>query len=87
MKSEQTMNILNDEELGSVVGGYQVVFSDTGLNRDSWFVSYLTRRMVQDSIRQEVDRSSGIVPGEISVRGRAYSLTQVGDNIYVEEKP
>ena len=77
MKSEQTMNILNDEELGSVVGGYQVVFSDTGLNRDSWFVSYLTRRMVQDSIRQE----------EISVRGRAYSLTQVGDNIYVEEKP
>lgn len=43
--------------------------------------------MVQDSIRQEMDRSSGIAPGEISVRGRAYSLTQVGDNIYVEEKP
>ena len=87
MKSEQTLNLLNDEELDSVVGGYQVVFRDTGLNRDSWFVSYMTRRMVQDSIRQEMNRSSGVAPGEISVRGRAYSLTQIGDSIYVEEKP
>ena len=87
MKSEQTLNLLNDEELDSIVGGYQVVFRDTGLNRDSWFVSYMTRRMMQDSIRQEMDRSSGVAPGEISVRGRAYSLTQVGDSIYVEEMP
>ena len=85
--NERSPSLLTDEELNSVIGGYQVVFRDSGMNRDSWFVSYVTRRMVQDSIRQELDRSPGAAPGEISVRGRAYSLTQVGDNIYVEQKP
>ena len=78
---------LSDDELDSVLGGYQVVFQDTGVNRDSWFVSYMTRRMVQDSIRQELGSSQGVLPGEITVRGRSFLLNQVGDNIYVEEKP
>ena len=78
---------LSDDELDSVLGGYQVVFQDTGVNRDSWFVSYMTRRMVQDSIRQEFGSSQGVLPGEITVRGRSFLLNQVGDNIYVEEKP
>lgn len=84
--TSEGISALSDEELDSVIGGYQVVFRDSGMNRDSWFVSYMTRRMVQDSIRQEMDRAPGTAPGEISVRGRAYSLTQVGDSIYVEEK-
>ena len=78
---------LSDDELDSVLGGYQVVFQDTGVNRDSWFVSYMTRRMVQDSIRQELGSSQGVLPGEITVRGRSFLLNQDGDNIYVEEKP
>ena len=78
---------LSDDELDSVLGGYQVVFQDTGVNRDSWFVSYMTRRMVQDSIRQELGSSQGVLPGEINVRGRSFLLNQVGDNIFVEEKP
>lgn len=78
---------LSDDELDSVLGGYQVVFQDTGVNRDSWFVSYMTRRMVQDSIRQELGSSQGVLPGEITVRGRSFLLNQVGDSIYVEEKP
>ena len=78
---------LSDDELDSVLGGYQVVFQDTGVNRDSWFVSYMTRRMVQDSIRQEFGSSQGVLPGEITVRGRSFLLNQVGDSIYVEEKP
>ena len=78
---------LSDDELDSVLGGYQVVFQDTGVNRDSWFVSYMTRRMVQDSIRQELGSSQGVLPGEITIRGRSFLLNRVGDNIYVEEKP
>ena len=78
---------LSDDELDSVLGGYQVVFQDIGVNRDSWFVSYMTRRMVQDSIRQELGSSQGVLPGEITIRGRSFLLNQVGDNIYVEEKP
>lgn len=78
---------LSDDELDSVLGGYQVVFQDTGVNRDSWFVSYMTRRMVQDSIRQELGSSQGVLPGEITIRGRSFFLNQIGDSIYVEEKP
>ena len=78
---------LIDDELDSVLGGYQVVFQDIGVNRDSWFVSYMTRRMVQDSIRQELGSSQGVLPGEITIRGRSFLLNQVGDNMYVEEKP
>ena len=78
---------LTDDELGSIGGGYQVIFGSAGGNRDSWFVSYMTRRMIQDSIRKEMDASQGIAPGEISVRGRAYRLTQVGDRIFVDEMP
>ena len=84
--SSDGVSALSDEELDSVIGGYQVVFRDMDMNRDSWFVSYMTRRMVQDSIRQEMDRTPGSAPGEINVRGRAYSLTQVGESIYVDEK-
>ena len=78
---------LSDDELDSVLGGYQVVFQDSGVNRDSWFVSYMTRRMVQDSIRQEMGSSQGVLPGEITIRGRSFLLNQEGDNIYVQEKP
>lgn len=78
---------LDDDELDAVIGGYQVVFRESGVSRDSWFVSYMTRRMIQDSIRQEMNASSGSFPGEISVRGRAYRLTQTGDQIFVEEMP
>ena len=81
------LEALSDDELDSVLGGYQVVFQDTGVNRDSWFVSYMTRRMVQDSIRQELSSSQGVLPGEVTIRGRSFLLNQVGDNIYVEEKP
>lgn len=78
---------LSDDELDSVIGGYQVVFQDSGVNRDSWFVSYMTRRMVHDSIRQELGASQGVLPGEITIRGRSFLLNQVGDSIYVQEKP
>ena len=81
------LEALSDDELDSVLGGYQVVFQDTGVNRDSWFVSYMTRRMVPDSIRQELGSSQGVLPGEITIRGRSFFLNQIGDSIYVEEKP
>jgi biopolymer transport protein ExbB len=42
---------MDDEALSAVSGGYEVVFQEQGLNRDSWFVSLVTRQMVQNSIR------------------------------------
>ena len=77
---------LSDEELDSVAGGFDVVFRD-GLNRDSWFVSYMTRRMVQDSINRQMAAGQGVLPGEISVRGRTFRVTQVGEQIVVEAAP
>ncbi len=76
-ENNKDMQALNDEELDSVLGGYSVVFPDGDLNRDSWFVSYVTRRMLQDNI----NRQQGAIPDEITVRGKRYGLTQSGDRI------
>lgn len=75
--SRKNPEILSDEELDDVLGGYSIVFPDEELNRDSWFVSYVTRRMLQDSI----SRQQGAIPAEITVRGRRFGLTQSGDRI------
>ena len=77
---------LNDDELDSVTGGYNVVFGD-GLDRDSWFVSYVTRRMVRDSISREMTAGQGTVPDEITVRGRRFLLSRNGEQIVVTAAP
>ena len=77
---------LSDSELNAVTGGLDVVFRD-GLNRDSWFVSYMMRRMVLDSINRQLAAGQGTLPGEISVRGRMFRVTQLGDQILVEAAP
>ena len=83
--STDGLHAISDEELASVAGGYQVFFPENGVNRDSWFVSLMTRRMIQDSIRRELASSSHTVPEEIQVGERRFRVKQVGDSYYVEE--
>ncbi len=75
---------LDDAALAAVGGGYDVVFRDDGVNRDSWFVSIMTRRMVADSIRREL-AAGGAVPEQILVGGRSFRVSHSGETYYVEE--
>ncbi len=80
-----SMTAMGDNELGLVAGGQQFVFKGEGFNRDSWFVSFMTKLLIQGSIRQEFGRSLDETPQEITVEGRRYRVTQLGNTIYVEE--
>ncbi len=86
-KEMNGMAPLSDAELDAVTGGYNIVFSDEDLNRDSWFVSYVTRRMVQDSIDRQYGAAQSGIPDEITVRGRRFALNQVGDQIVATSIP
>ena len=76
---------LDDSDLEDVSGGAQVVFDGEGVNRDSWFVSFLTRRMIENRIRREMDLRPGVVPEEIEIEGRIFKVISVGETIHVEE--
>ena len=43
------MAAVDDDELGLVAGGQQYVFRGEGFQRDSWFVTFMLKRMIQDS--------------------------------------
>ena len=75
---------LDDSDLENVNGGYQVVFEGEGANRDSWFVSFVTRRLIETKIRHEINLSPGI-PAEIEIEGRKFKVMSVGETIHVEE--
>ncbi len=76
---------LDDSDLEDVSGGAQVVFDGEGVNRDSWFVSFLTRRMIENRIRREMELRPGVVPEEIEIEGRKFKVISVGETIHVEE--
>ena len=78
---------MSDDDLASVAGGQRIVFKGEGFARDSWFVSFMTKRIIQDSIRRELGRTMDAVPQEIVVEGRRYLVSQTGDTIFVEEAP
>ena len=84
-KAPETLQAMEDEELDAVVGGYEVVFQDNGVNHDSWFASLMMRRMIQDSIRRGLASPTHAAPSEISVGDRRFRVRQLGENYYVEE--
>ena len=81
----ETLRAVDDVELDAVVGGYDVVFQDGGAGRDSWFVSLMLRRMIQDAIRRALQSPAHTVPEEIMVGDRRFHIRTVGENYYVEE--
>lgn len=76
---------LDDSVLESVSGGYRVMFDEEGVNRDSWFVSLLTRRLIENKIRRELEMRPGNIPSEIEIEGRRFRVTPVGEDFHVEE--
>ena len=81
----ETLRALGDRELDAVAGGYEVVFQGDGASHDSWFVSLMTRRLIQDGIRRGLASSDHAAPSEIAVGDRRFRIRQVGENYYVEE--
>ncbi len=81
----ETLSAMDDEELDAVTGGYEVVFQDQGENRDSWFVSLMMRRMVQDSIRRALASPPYTVPETITVGSRRFRVKKLGEDFYVDE--
>ncbi|MBQ6048528.1 MAG: hypothetical protein IJL40_04285 [Oscillospiraceae bacterium] len=79
------MYLLDDSDLEAVGGGYRVMFDEEGLNRDSWFVSLLTRRLIENKIRRELEMRPGNIPSEIEIEGRRFRVTPVGEDFHVEE--
>ena len=77
------LEAVGDDELGLVAGGQEFVFRGDGFQRDSWFVTFMLKRLIQDSVRQEL--SLGATPQELSVEGRRYRVWQIGETVYVEE--
>ena len=74
---------MDDEELSAVSGGYEVVFQE-GASRDSWFVSLVTRQMVQNSIRGYLNGPEKAVPEVIAVGDRRFRVRQTGETYYIE---
>lgn len=83
-RADAPLQPLEDDALDAVSGGYDVVFQDNGVNRDSWFVSLVTRRMIQNSIRSYLASGDGSVPEIITVGDRRFRVRKVGENYYVE---
>lgn len=80
------MAAVDDDELGLVAGGQQYVFRGEGFQRDSWFVTFMLKRMIQDSIRQQdLTRSLDAAPQELRVEGRVFRVWQTGETVFVEE--
>ena len=75
---------ISDEALDAVSGGYEVVFQEEGVNRDSWFVSIVTRQMVQNSIRNYLNGPEQAVPDIITVGDRRYRVRRTGETYFVE---
>ena len=75
---------MDDEELAAVGGGFDVVFQEGGANRDSWFVSLVTRQMVQNSIRTYLPSPGQRVPDTIQVGDRRFHVRQQGETYLVE---
>ena len=75
---------ISDEALDAVSGGYEVVFQEEGVNRDSWFVSIVTRQMVQNSIRNYLNGPEQAVPDIIMVGDRRYRVRRTGETYFVE---
>jgi hypothetical protein len=78
------MATVSDEELGDVSGGMDIVFRGDGVDRDSWFASFMTKRMIRDRIRSEFDPASA-GPVEMTIGGRRFRVSAVGDTVYVDE--
>lgn len=75
---------MDDEELAALGGGYDVVFQEGGVNRDSWFVSMVTKQMVQSSIRDYLRAPGQSVPDVIQVGGRRFRVRHTGETYFVE---
>ena len=80
------MEAVGDDELGLVAGGQQFIFRGEGFQRDSWFVTFMLKRMIQDSVRQQdLTRTLDAVPQELRVEGRVFRVWQTGETVFVEE--
>ena len=80
----ERMKAMDDEELEAVSGGVDIVFQNGGVERDSWFVSLVTRQMVQSSIRNYLNAPGRTVPDVIQVGDRSFRVRQTGETYYVE---
>ena len=79
------MEAMEDDELDLVAGGQEFVFSGEGFQKNSWFVTFLTKMLIQGRLRRDLARPLDAVPQEITVEGRRYRVWQSGSTVYVEE--
>ena len=84
MEMQLRMDAVPDEELDRVAGGQQYVFLGDSFRRDSWFVTFMTKLLIQGSVRQELARPLDASPQELTVEGRRYRVWQLGETVYVE---
>ena len=84
-EKERSPKVMEDEELQLVSGGQQFVFRGDSFSRDSWFVAFMIKLLIQGNIRQEFGKALDSTPQEITVEGRTYRVSQLGNTIYVEE--
>lgn len=79
---------LEDEELESVAGG-RILFTQDGVNRNSWFVSLLSMLLAQDENRPAQAQSAS--PRTVTIDGKTYRVRRTGSagNYYyvLEELP
>ncbi|MCR5576838.1 MAG: hypothetical protein K6F56_07510 [Oscillospiraceae bacterium] len=78
------MEAVDDDALVRIAGGQQYVFLGDSFRRDSWFVTFMTKLMIQGSVRQELSRPLDAVPQDLTVEGRRYRVWQLGETVYVE---
>ena len=80
----QGVRAIADNEMDMIIGGTQCVFRGDGFQRDSWFVTALTKLMIQGRIREDMSLPLDSPPQEVTIEGRRYRVWQVGETVYVE---
>lgn len=80
----QGVRAIADNEMDMIIGGTQFVFRGDGFQRDSWFVTTLTKLMIQGRIREDMSLPLDSTPQEVTIEGRRYRVWQVGETVYVE---
>lgn len=76
----ERLQAVGDEELDAVTGGSQIPLDADGVNRNSWFVSLLSKLMAQDNGSPEVSPTGEQAQRLITIDGRTFRILRIGES-------
>ena len=76
----ERLRAVDDEELDAVSGGSQIPLDADGVNRNSWFVSLLSKLMAQDNASPDAGPTGEQAQRLITIDGRTFRILRIGES-------